>query len=378
MAGIAIRGLSKSFGARDASFAAVADLDLEIKDNSFVTLLGPSGCGKTTTLRLIAGYIVPDKGTIEVDGRVLSSPGAVVSPEARGMGMVFQNYAVWPHKTVFENVVFGLKLRRVPTAAAKKQVETALSLVNLSGLEGRYPNELSGGQQQRVALARSLVVEPSILLLDEPLSNLDAKLRERMRTELKELQRRTGITFVYVTHDQAEALALSDHVAVMSGGRLQQYGTPFEVYAHPANRMVADFMGLVNLVPGKVRGLANGGGTVELSPDFTLDVAALDGLKPGESVDIAIRPENIRLTAVASEPGSTARAAPAGAATRLAKITNQVFLGNINEYYATLSSGQVLRVQTHPLQQFKIGEEVAIEVDATQCSVFRRAMGDTT
>jgi iron(III) transport system ATP-binding protein len=396
MAGIAIRGLSKSFGARDASFAAVADLDLEIKDNSFVTLLGPSGCGKTTTLRLIAGYIVPDKGTIEVDGRVLSSPGAVVSPEARGMGMVFQNYAVWPHKTVFENVVFGLKLRRVPTAAAKKQVETALSLVNLSGLEGRYPNELSGGQQQRVALARSLVVEPSILLLDEPLSNLDAKLRERMRTELKELQRRTGITFVYVTHDQAEALALSDHVAVMSGGRLQQYGTPFEVYAHPANRMVADFMGLVNLVPGKVRALANGGGTVELSPDFTLDVAALDGLKPGEGVDIAIRPENIRLTALASEasdqrgdsqvhapdtrpvPGSSARAAPAGAATRLAKITNQVFLGNINEYYATLSSGQVLRVQTHPLQQFKIGEEVAIEVDATQCSVFRRAMGDTT
>jgi iron(III) transport system ATP-binding protein len=321
--------------------------------------------------------------------------------------MVFQNYAVWPHKTVFENVVFGLKLRRVPTAAAKKQVETALSLVNLSGLEGRYPNELSGGQQQRVALARSLVVEPSILLLDEPLSNLDAKLRERMRTELKELQRRTGITFVYVTHDQAEALALSDHVAVMSGGRLQQYGTPFEVYAHPANRMVADFMGLVNLVPGKVRALANGGGTVELSPDFTLDVAALDGLKPGEGVDIAIRPENIRLTALASEasgqrgdsqvhahiasedareraddtrpvPGSSARAAPAGAATRLAKITNQVFLGNINEYYATLSSGQVLRVQTHPLQQFKIGEEVAIEVDATQCSVFRRAMGDTT
>jgi iron(III) transport system ATP-binding protein len=407
MAGIAIRGLSKSFGARDASFAAVADLDLEIKDNSFVTLLGPSGCGKTTTLRLIAGYIVPDKGTIEIDGRVLSSPGAVVSPEARGMGMVFQNYAVWPHKTVFENVVFGLKLRRIPTAAAKKQVATALALVNLSGLEGRYPNELSGGQQQRVALARSLVVEPSILLLDEPLSNLDAKLRERMRTELKELQRRTGITFVYVTHDQAEALALSDHVAVMSGGRVQQYGTPFEVYAHPANRMVADFMGLVNLVPGKVRALANGGGTVELSPDLTLDVAVLDGLKPGESVDVAIRPENIRLTALASEasgqrgdsqvrahsasenareraddtrpePGSSARAAPAGATAKLAKITNHVFLGNINEYYAMLGSGQVLRVQTHPLQHFKIGEEVAIEVDATQCSVFRREMGDAT
>src|SRR6476660_2664756 len=270
MAGIAIRGLSKSFGARDASFAAVADLDLEIKDNSFVALPGPSGCCKTTTLRLIAGYIVPDKGTIEVDGRVLSSPGAVVSPEARGMGMVFQNYAVWPHKTVFENVVFGLKLRRVPTAAAKKQVETALSLVNLSGLEGRYPNELSGGQQQRVALARSLVVEPSILLLDEPLSNLDAKLRERMRTELKELQRRTGITFVYVTHDQAEALALSDHVAVMNGGRLQQFGTPDEVYTRPRNRVVADFMGHVNFLLGKMEP----GGLVRLGGGAPIAVAA--------------------------------------------------------------------------------------------------------
>src|SRR6266436_8999356 len=206
MAGIAIRGLSKSFGA-NADVAAVADVDLEINDNSFVTLLGPSGCGKTTTLRLIAGYIIPDRGTIEIDGRLLSSPDAVVPPEARGMGMVFQNYAIWPHKTVFENVVFGLKLRKVPAAEAKKQVSEALALVNLAGLEARYPNELSGGQQQRVALARSLVVEPDILLLDEPLSNLDAKLRERMRTELKELQRRTGITFVYVTHDQAEALA---------------------------------------------------------------------------------------------------------------------------------------------------------------------------
>jgi iron(III) transport system ATP-binding protein len=230
----------------------------------------------------------------------------------------------------------------------------------------REATKLSGGQQQRLALARALVMEPPLLLLDEPLSNLDAKLRERMRSELKELQRRTGITFVYVTHDQAEALALSDHVAVMSGGRLQQYGTPFEVYAHPANRMVADFMGLVNLVPGEVRALANGGGTVELSPDLTLDVAALDGLKPGEGVDVAIRPENIRL------------GGPAGVSAKLAKITNHVFLGNINEYYATLRSGQVLRVQTHPLQQFRIGDEVAIEVDATQCSVFRRAMGDVT
>src|SRR3954469_10862731 len=251
MAGITLRGWSKRFGA-NAEVAAVNDIDLDIKDNSFVTLLGPSGCGKTTTLRLIAGYIVPDRGTIEVDGRLLSSPGSVVPPESRGMGMVFQNYAIWPHKNVFENVVFGLKLRKVPAAQARRKVEETLALVNLTGLEARYPNELSGGQQQRVALARSLVVEPSILLLDEPLSNLDAKLRERMRVELKELQRRTGITFVYVTHDQAEALALSDEIAVLHQGKLQQFGSPRDVYARPANRLVSDFMGLVNLVPGKI------------------------------------------------------------------------------------------------------------------------------
>ena len=361
MAGITLRGLSKRFGAGEADVAAVDDLDLEIKDNSFVTLLA-LGRGKTTTLRLIAGYITPDRGTIEVDGRPLSSPAAVVPPEARGMGMVFQNYAVWPHKNVFQNVVFGLKLRKIPAAEARRKVEETLALVNLTGLESRYPNELSGGQQQRVALARSLVVEPSILLLDEPLSNLDAKLRERMRTELKELQRRTGITFVYVTHDQAEALALSDHVAVMSGGRLQQYGTPFEVYAHPANRMVADFMGLVNLVPGKVRG------GERQRPDRAggRSRARYRGARRAQA-----RRHHRRRHPAGEHPPR--RADRAGGS--VAKITNHVFLGNISEYYATLPSGQVLRVQTHPRQHFDVGDAVAIEIDATQCSVFRRDAG---
>jgi iron(III) transport system ATP-binding protein len=357
MASITIKGLSKSFGARDESFAAVADLDLDIKANQFVTLLGPSGCGKTTTLRLIAGYIVPDAGAIYVDGRLVSSPGSVVPPDARGMGMVFQNYAVWPHKTVFENVVFGLKIRRTPSAEARKKVEEALALVNLTGLEARYPNELSGGQQQRVALARSLVVEPGILLLDEPLSNLDAKLREQMRVELKRLQRRTGITFVYVTHDQAEALALSDHIAVIHGGRLQQYGTPHEVYARPANRMVADFMGLVNLVPGKVLEVRAGSGKVEISGALSLEIALPAGTSPGDAVEVAIRPENITLN-------KSATGAPA-------KIADCTFLGNISEYYATLDSGQTLRVQIHPRQVFAIGEPVAIEIDTAHCSVFR-------
>ena len=359
MASITLKGLTKSFNAGDDAPAAVADLDLDIKDNQFITLLGPSGCGKTTTLRMIAGYIVPDKGTIHVDGRQISAPGNVVPPDQRGMGMVFQNYAVWPHKTVYENVVFGLKLRKLPSAQIKQKMEETLALVNLTGLESRYPNELSGGQQQRVALTRSLVVEPGILLLDEPLSNLDAKLREQMRVELKRLQRRTGITFVYVTHDQAEALALSDQIAVIHGGRLQQYGTPQDVYGRPANRVVADFMGLVNLVPGKVVAVNGSAGTVAAAGDLKIELQVPDGTKSGDDVEVSIRPEKIRLSAAAS--GSSARA----------KISERTFLGNISEYYATLDSGQTLRVQTHPGQVFAVGDTVAVEIDSTQCSVFR-------
>jgi iron(III) transport system ATP-binding protein len=282
----------------------------------------------------------------------------VVPPDGRGMGMVFQNYAVWPHKTVFENVVFGLKLRKIASAEARRKVAEALAQVNLTGLEERYPNELSGGQQQRVALARSLVVEPEILLLDEPLSNLDAKLREHMRTELKVLQRRTGITFVYVTHDQAEALALSDQIAVIHGGKVQQYGTPHEVYSKPANRLVADFMGLVNLVTGKVLAANTSNGKVQVG-SMTLDVSLPAGTSPGDSVEVAIRPENIRL------------AKPLAGVPARAKISERTFLGNISEYYATLDSGQTLRVQTHPLQVFAVDEPVAIEIDASLCSVFR-------
>jgi iron(III) transport system ATP-binding protein len=341
------------------NYAALKGIDLAIAPGEFIALLGPSGCGKTTTLRLIAGYIVPDHGTIETNGRILSSPAAVVPPESRGMGMVFQNYAIWPHKTVFQNVVFGLKLRGVAANEARKKVADALAQVNLAGLENRYPNELSGGQQQRVALARSLVVEPDILLLDEPLSNLDAKLRERMRVELKELQRRTGITFVYVTHDQAEALALSDQIAVMNGGCVQQFGTPFEVYSRPANRMVADFMGLVNLVRGTVRAMNGAGGTVTLGGGLTLDVAMADGLHAGDAVDVSIRPENIHLASVSGAPPAS-----------IGKITNHVFLGNISEYYAALPGGPTLRVQTHPSERHAVGDDVAIEIDGRQCNAF--------
>jgi iron(III) transport system ATP-binding protein len=361
MAGISIRNLTKTYG--NADMAALNDLSLEIRDNQFITLLGPSGCGKTTTLRLIAGYMAPDHGTIHVDGKLISSPDTLILPEHRGMGMVFQNYAVWPHKTVFENVVFGLRVRKVPAAEAKARVAQALALVNLTGYEDRLPNALSGGQQQRVALARSLVVEPSILLLDEPLSNLDAKLRERMRTELKQLQRRTGITFIYVTHDQAEALALSDQIAVINDGRLQQYGSPHEVYAKPANRVVADFMGNVNLLPGRIVGAANGTAQIMIAGTLPVEMVLPAGFAAGDDIDVAVRPEDVVLAAPAQANG---HGAPA-------KVADRTFLGNISEYYVTFGADQHLRVQTHPKQDFAIGDPVSVTVDAAHISLFPRS-----
>jgi iron(III) transport system ATP-binding protein len=333
MAAIVIRGLSKSY-AGAAGPAAVSDLSLDIADGQFVTLLGPSGCGKTTTLRLIAGFIAPDAGTIHADDRLVSSPERVVPPEERGMGMVFQNYAVWPHKTVFENIAFGLKLRKVPAREARMRVENALALVNLTGLQDR--------------------------LLDEPLSNLDAKLRERMRVELKQLQRRTGITFVYVTHDQAEALALSDRIAVIHGGRLVQVGTPREVYSRPASRVVADFMGLVNLLPASVVAAENGRTRLSIGAGWTIEADMGTALRPGQAVEVAIRPESIRL-----EPA--ARAERPGL---VGKVSESTFLGNIVDYQVDLGDGTALRVQTHPLEQFAVGDAVAVLVDAAQCTVF--------
>jgi len=355
MAGITLSRISKRYN--QAGMPAINDLDLEIRDGQFVTLLGPSGCGKTTTLRLIAGYMTPDSGTIHVDGRLISSKDTLVLPEHRGMGMVFQNYAVWPHKTVFENVVFGLKLRKVPAAKARDLVEQALGLVDLIGYESRLPNELSGGQQQRVALARSIVVEPDILLLDEPLSNLDAKLRERMRTELKQLQRRIGITFIYVTHDQAEALALSDQIAVIHKGRLQQFGTPREVYDRPANRTVADFMGNVNLLPGRVLTANGSKGEVQIAGNVRIAADLPAGMQSGSVVDVALRPEGILLSRV--EKGGQAHA----------KIVDHTFLGNISEYQVMLED-HCLRVQTHPKINFAIGDSVEVSAAPDAVSVF--------
>jgi iron(III) transport system ATP-binding protein len=353
MARIDITGLGKDF----AGVAALRSLDLAIEDGQFITLLGPSGCGKTTTLRLLAGFMEPDRGRIEVDGAALSAPGACVAPERRGMGMVFQTYALWPHMTVFDNVAFGLSMQRVPAAETRRRVEEMLSSVGLEGMGARSPSALSGGQQQRVALARSLVTRPGILLLDEPLSNLDATLRERMRRELKDLQRHTGITFVYVTHDQGEALAMSDRIAVLRGGTLQQYGTPLDIYERPANRFVADFMGAANLLEGRVEQAESGQCVVALDGGGRFTAALRHAAGPGDAVALMLRPEDVAML----------HAEPAAAGNSLrATVLDSTLLGAVLEY--RLQAGPlVLRAQAPRGMCFTAGAAVWLCAPPDRC-----------
>ncbi|HEY4910190.1 MAG TPA: ABC transporter ATP-binding protein, partial [Methylomirabilota bacterium] len=281
---ISIREVVKRFGA----VTAVDRADLAVHDGELFTLLGPSGCGKTTLLRLLAGFYQPDAGEIRFGDRVVSG----LPPYERNIGMVFQNYALWPHMTVAGNVAYGLKLRKLGATEVAARLAEGLRKVNLTGFESRYPGQLSGGQQQRVALARALVLNPDILLLDEPLSNLDAKIRVQVRAEIRKLQRELGITTIYVTHDQEEALSLSDRVAVMKDGRVLQVGAPKELYERPRTRFVADFVGTNNLVPGRVSGRAGA--------DLVVDTAvgtlrAVSSGPVGERCVLAIRPENVAI-----------------------------------------------------------------------------------
>ena len=285
---VGIEGVVKRFGA----VAAVDHVDLTVADGELFTLLGPSGCGKTTLLRLLAGFYQPDAGTIRFGDRVVNG----LPPYERRIGMVFQNYALWPHMTVADNVCYGLRLRKLPAPEVQARLQEGLRKVNLTGFEARYPGQLSGGQQQRVALARALVLNPDILLLDEPLSNLDAKIRIQVRAEIRRLQQELRITTVYVTHDQEEALSLSDRVAVMRDGHVLQVGPPKELYERPRTRFVADFVGTNNLVPGEVQAGGARDGDLVVSTALGPLRAVANGSVSGRCV-LAVRPENVAMGA---------------------------------------------------------------------------------
>ena len=285
MATVNIQNVTKAFGDN----VVLREFSATFRDGEFITLLGPSGCGKTTMLRIIAGFEKPTSGEVFIDGALVSGGKTFVPPEKRGIGMVFQSYAVWPHMNVFDNVAYPLTIRHVPKAEIKASVERVLGIVHLSRYAERFPSQLSGGQQQRVALARALVAEPKLLLLDEPLSNLDAKLRESMRFEIKEIQRKLGITVVYVTHDQTEAMTMSDRIFLINRGEIQQCGTPQEIYNSPVNQFVADFLGKVDFFKGEAKD-----GRI-VFPAMGGQSIPYVGPRTGK-VDVAIRPENLFFT----------------------------------------------------------------------------------
>ncbi len=306
MASINVGSITRHF--EGTARPAMNALNFDVAPGEFMAILGPSGCGKTTALRSIAGLETPDAGSIRIDGEVVfdSASGTNLPPERRRLGMVFQSYAVWPHMTVADNITYPLRIRKVPSAQVREELEGILKLVDLGGLEDRYPGQLSGGQQQRVAVARALVGQPRALLFDEPLSNLDAKLREHMRVELLELQRRLKFTALYVTHDQEEAMAMSDRILVMSQGNVEQIGTPLEVYERPQSTFVADFLGAINFIPATLLGREGGGARVD-SPLGQLTVAAEgirdDTLATGAEVTVAVRPHCIELARTAAGNG---------------------------------------------------------------------------
>jgi ABC-type Fe3+/spermidine/putrescine transport system ATPase subunit len=324
---IAVQNVTKRFGA----MAAANDVTLTVEEGELFTLLGPSGCGKTTLLRLIAGFYAPDTGEIRFDERRVNE----VPPHERGIGMVFQNYALWPHMTVADNVGYGLKLRKVPGADIGQRVQAVLEKVKLGGLDKRYPGQLSGGQQQRVALARALVLNPEILLLDEPLSNLDAKIRIQVRAEIRKLQRELGITTIYVTHDQEEALTLSDRIAVFDKGCLLEVGPPKTLYETPKTRFVADFIGINNQIEGTVT--AVDAGRRELRARTALGewtACCTDALTVGSTCVLCIRPENIDLDGPGDGPMNTATG----------QIAFAAYLGNTLRYDVDLGEGSVFKI----------------------------------
>ncbi len=334
---IDITGLSKSFGQGAAAFQALKEIDLTITSGEFFTLLGPSGCGKTTLLRIIAGFELPSTGTVRINGRDVTNLG----PSKRPVNTVFQSYALFPHMSLSENIGFGLKMLGKPKAEIRATVDEMLQLVRLEAMADRRPSEISGGQQQRVALARALAPRPRVLLLDEPLSALDLKLRKEMQSELKRLQSETGITFVFVTHDQEEALTMSDRIAVMSAGQILQLGAPQEIYNTPVNRFVADFIGDTNFLKLRVKAVDAGMAVLELPGGKAAQASLPDGMRPatGALVTAVIRPEQAEATG--ADEGDLH-----------ATVESATFFGTDTHLHLTLADAQgfVLRRQNRPGQ----------------------------
>jgi len=353
VASVELRGLTKRFG----SLSVVDDVSLRIDHGRLVCLLGPSGCGKTTTLRLIAGFLEPSLGEIHVGDRVVSSPAKTIPPENRKMSMIFQSYALWPHMTVAENIVYGLRLRKLSRESIAKKLAAILATTKLEPLAQRYPGELSGGQQQRVALARALIVEPETLLLDEPLSNLDANLREEMRFEIRRLHDEYRYTTVYVTHDQSEAMTTADLIAVMNAGKIDQLGTPEDIYDRPQSEFVARFIGASNVIKGEARD--------ENHVSFAGATLRVVGAKlaAGATATVAIRQHDIQLSTQA--PGHPQNALQA-------RVTRQVFLGATRDYLVEIADGTALRVVTAPDNIVTEGAEVWLTLPPERCRALSR------
>ena len=353
MASVELRGLTKKYG----PLAVVDNVSLTIEHGSLVCLLGPSGCGKTTTLRLIAGFVEPTDGEIRVGERVVSTPQRSLPPERRNMSMIFQSYALWPHMTVAENITYGLKLRRTDAETTAKKLAAILSTTKLEPLASRYPGESSGGQQQRVALARALIVEPETLLLDEPLSNLDANLREEMRFEIRRLHDEYRYTTVYVTHDQSEAMTTSDVICVMNGGKIEQLGSPEEIYDRPRSEFVARFIGMSNVFTGKTLDAER----VSLA-GVPLRVSG-EPLKAGDDTPVSIRQHNIQI--LPQEPSSKDNVIPA-------TVVRQVFLGSSRDYMVEVADGTQLRVVTSAAESVPPGSEVWLHLPPERCRALSR------
>jgi len=355
-ADLELRHISKRFG----DVVALDDVSLDIERGEFVTLLGPSGCGKTTTLRIVAGLEQETSGSVAIRGEPVNH----IPPYRRNVNTVFQNYALFPHFTVFQNIAFGLRLKRWPRAQITRAVEQALEQVHLAGFGKRRPHELSGGQQQRVALARALVNQPAILLLDEPLGALDLKLRKEMQLELKRVHREVGITFIYVTHDQEEALTLSDRIAVMSASKVIQVGTPLEVYEQPQTAFVANFVGVSNMLEGTICEPGSGAPVITIGPGFRFKKPTRTPLSAAQHVLVAVRPEKVHLT----ESGDGL----------CGVVEDVVYLGNRVIFVVRLDTGTVLHAETQTGNLnggLEIGRRVAVGWDPSDCRLFDPAQG---